>query len=137
MNWINPRPRAWDITRKVMFDVAEMAWLEGGLHITDGASISGFVGKGFILMDPIGIRDRNGKNIYEEDKIKVKYEDLLGIEKVVVGVVEIDKLMVNLDFPHEGISVALSAFYTNDPEDFEVVGNACENPEMYDNGENA
>lgn len=123
------RPRAWDEALKVMFDVAEMAWLEGGLHITDGASISGFVGKGFILMNPIGIKDRNGQEIYEEDQVRARYEDLLGIDREVVGVVEISELMVMLDFPDDGISVGLCEFYTDEPEDFEVVGNTCENPE--------
>lgn len=73
--------------------------------------------------------DINNKSICENDDIKVRYTDILGIKREVVGIVEIDDLCVMLDFPQYGVKVPMLEFFTDEPEDFEVVANEIDSPD--------
>lgn len=82
----------------------------------------------FDIMQCIGYF--GGSRIFEGDIIKVKYEDLLGIEREAIGIVVIGDLQVMLDFPDDGIVVPMLHFYTDKPDDFEILGNTYETPEL-------
>lgn len=59
-----------------------------------------------------GLKDRNGKEIYEGD------------------FVESDVYRVNGVVEYSGISIRPFLYYMNPEEDFEVLGNIYENPEL-------
>ena len=90
----------------------------------------------YIMEQFTGLKDKNGKEIYEGDVVKTQYEDLMGIIREVTGVVEIRPLQVILDFPNDGITVPMKAFDNDDSDDFKVIGNIHENPELLE-GEDA
>ena len=81
----------------------------------------------YILEQSIGKKDKKGTEVFEGDIISAEYEDLLGEYHKVVGVVEMDNLAVMLDFPNQGISVPMVHFNTDDPDDFEIIGNIHNN----------
>ena len=68
-----------------------------------------------------GLKDKNGKEIYEGDKVLAYYEDLLGVRRKVRGLVVKGEFGYELEFA--SISVSMYHFYTDEPEDFEVIGN--------------
>ena len=79
-----------------------------------------------ILMQFTGLPDKNGKEIYEGDIVRVVYDETFGIVEV-KGVIEWDE-QGNwcIDFPNKGCSLAINQLY----EEIEVIGNICENPEL-------
>ena len=68
--------------------------------------------------------------ICQGDILKAKYEDLLGIEREIIGVVEIGEFEVMLDIPNYGITIPLRCLFTDELEDYEILGNETDNPEL-------
>ena len=64
------------------------------------------------------------------DIIKVHYTDIMGIEHEAIGVIQMGELFWEIDFPHLGTTVAMFEFWTDKPEDFEIIGNERDNPEI-------
>lgn len=139
--------RAWDTKRKKMWSAEEMG--------KDQLTLSPD-GKGFVNVSGTSTRlsqhmehliplqftahyAKNGnKEIYEGDIVKVKYEDLLGIEREVIGVVSMGNLQWELVFPAYGISVPMKSFFTGykvDDSDFEIIGTEFEKPELLEEKE--
>lgn len=80
---------------------------------------------GYILVSKCpctGLKDKNGKLIYEGDILKDKYGCLHPISWNIKGFYETDTL-------------ALAEFYKAIQEDMEVIGNIYENPELLKDGE--
>lgn len=71
----------------------------------------------YILMQSTGLKDKNGKLIYEGDILKDKYGALHPISWNVKGFYEAD-------------TFAVAGFYNAIQEDMEVIGNIYENPEL-------
>ena len=71
-----------------------------------------------VLMQCTGLKDKNGKLIYEGDILKDKYGVLHPISWNVKGFYEAD-------------TFAVAGFYNAIQEDMEVIGNIYENPELH------
>lgn len=86
----------------------------------------------YVIQQCTGIKDRNGKLIYEGDI--VKYTDCEG--KETIGCLAIDRFnlltfvnMVNCDFCEEWADVVKAVFFTGNST-IEVIGNIYENKEL-------
>ena len=84
----------------------------------------GTIGTSFTLMQLTGLKDRKGKEIWEGDVVEYTYETYSG-ENSVVGVVSFDGEQFGLELSSQWIPIA-----GKDSEDFEVKGNAYENPNL-------
>lgn len=73
----------------------------------------------FVLMQFTGLKDKNGKEIYEGDIIRLKWADIYNPNLDVVRVVEWNN----------GYHFPLSGAHTFN-ETMEVIGNIYENPEL-------
>jgi uncharacterized phage protein (TIGR01671 family) len=112
--------RVWDSKNKAMSDVKEMAWGKDGilvgtrdfaLNSMHGERVNAY--KCFALMQYTGLKDKNGKEIYEGDIVKpFLRDDKLEVVKI-----------------HDAIYCEPFHYYDS-PEDFEVIGNIYENPEL-------
>lgn len=85
-------------------------------HMVDGNTLGQFTGR----------KDKNGKEIYEDDWCTAKFRDKNGIQ-VIQGQIIMDEFMWCIDCTG---CVGDDIFSINRPHDFEVIGNAYENPEL-------
>jgi uncharacterized phage protein (TIGR01671 family) len=118
--------RAWDVQRRTMELISDFYWFEeNGVHGADGTGLYGQ----FALMQYTGLKDKNGKDIYEGDILTDPY----GPEGAATGTVEningdtVIKFIpgtIPEDWAHEYYPVfGGSGEYT-------VIGNIYENPEL-------
>jgi uncharacterized phage protein (TIGR01671 family) len=114
--------RAWDERRKDMYYINDFYWFEEeGVHDSNGEGHYA----NYILMQYTGLKDRNGKDIYEGDIIRdndgflwvVYFED--GIYCAKGG--EFETIEYLIEFC---------------PEWCEVIGNIYKNPELLEEIEN-
>lgn len=120
--------RVWNTLVKKFsyFDKPEMQigtdGFDSGLifPLSDNSNL--YMGKYSELQFCTGLKDKNGKLIYEGDILKDKYGCLHPISWNIKGFYEAD-------------TFALAGFYKTIQEDMEVVGNIYENPELIKDGE--
>lgn len=153
--------RAWSLKDKILAEVENINW-SGKIHVCykKGNPKSGYFFGGnyigddwekdeYVLMQYTGLKDKNGKEIYEGDIIKGQFKhydpildswredekmggivfwDLYGWRiEVIESLCEKERIgMVNyFDFSINGVYWASKEF-----EDIEVIGNRYENPEL-------
>lgn len=126
------RFRAWDKKTKTMGEVSNMDWT------TEGWSVCCFekgMHYGRILMQYTGLKDRNGREIYEGDIVKYRWMSGFeceeegwqdkGMERV--GTVEFR----NGEFrPREDSSLPDDGYDAWRTHSFEIIGNIYENGEL-------
>ncbi len=123
-----PRFRAWDKENKKMIDVDILNWNNGEVDfIGDGIT---FILKAndIVLMQSTGLTDKNGKEIFEGDIVKVTDGDERtnfpdGGIGTICGLDEIFMWYIDGQV-HNGLFDISQEYY------IEVIGNIYENPEL-------
>jgi len=130
--------RAWDFQNNSMFYPHEI-YFDGGLkNIGALDAMANYIENGrprFVLMQYTGLKDKNGKEIYEGDIIVVRVlhdgdECCWDNEKQepIPQLVKWDERRCSFDFGH----ASRICYY---PHHFEVIGNIFENPELLKKGD--
>lgn len=124
-----PKFRAWIFKEKMMIDVFFIDLKESiitvnieGIESDTGFPILSYeeIGKDCALMQSIGIKDKNGKEIYEGDIMEFDFHDI-GKQKAVV--------YFNQRYASFTLK-PLDNFQYTDFQDGFVLGNVYENPEL-------
>ncbi|WP_288532297.1 YopX family protein [uncultured Streptococcus sp.] len=124
-----PKFRAWLKEEKRMTDVHEMTFIDGEVYLI--SDVTGFYAYDeFELMQSTGLRDKNGREIYEGDIVKYKY----GVNTF-TEVVTYDKDFAGfglVDDDGYGSTVFTFGELAEDVDfsSLEVAGNIYENPEL-------
>ncbi len=108
------RKRNW--VSKVKEGMPEVMVSEFNTYDGEGDTNNFISSKDVILMQFTGLKDKNGKEIYEGDIVKAPYNDLC----------EYHEVSYNSGCYFVGVEI-LSSFHE---EDLEVIGNIYENPEL-------
>lgn len=129
-----PKFRAWDVHEKKMFTNDQLIIWNGNVYANDNFELNVNNLKGWsidekYLMQSTGLKDKNGKEIFEGDIVKFSDCD----DEVYITPVVWDKNYACFGVSFSGgypISFDyLEEFYT-ELKDIEVVGNIYENPEL-------
>lgn len=131
-----PRFRAFLIETKTMRDVVEIDFIENMFCLQVGETNDGewFLYRDLVLMQPTGLKDKNGLDIFEGDVVKVS--DGGNEEDSYTSVV---KYYSDEGYPAFDIEAPSSWYYESnvlstimggDYETIEVIGNIYENPNL-------
>ena len=132
--------RAWNKEAKRMIDLKANTSLALNAEMNTQMAIQGFDGlfipfhKDVILMQYTGLKDKNGKEIYEGDIVNLLI-DILFEEVEKIGVIEMDSDYMAgwvIDFPMTGLTIAYCDPKISDSSEFEIIGNIYENPKLVD-----
>lgn len=130
---MNPKFRAWLKEEYRMTDANEITFIDGEVYLI--SDVTGFYAyEEFKLMQSTGLKDKNGKEIYDGDIVKFpEFNGDIYITPVVwdkscacFGLSFSGKYPISFDY--------LEEFYT-ELKDIEVVGNIYENPELLEGEE--
>ena len=126
--------RCWDTENKQMLKVQELDFEDtfygGRLSIRADMYNDYFDIEDMILMQYTGLKDKNGKEIYEGDIIKI-YAEGLGGEAI--GKIVYDEYDLAFVLRNEVEELSECLWYAE--QQIEVIGNIYDNPELLEEGE--
>lgn len=121
-----PKFRAWLKEEKRMTDVHEMTFIDGEVYLI--SDITGFYAyEEFKLMQSTGLKDENGREIYEGDVVRYECCFESYVEEVIYDDKHCNFGTIDKDEKTFSFDVLISDF---DVDCFEVVGNKYENLEL-------
>lgn len=117
-----PKFRAWDVHEEKMFTNDQLIIWNGNVYANDNSELNVNNLKGWsidekYLMQSTGLKDKNGKEIYDGDIVLIYGEK---ISKVFYSQGSFCVDILNGGTPLHGFS----------PKQLEVIGNVWENPEL-------
>lgn len=127
---MTPKFRAWLKEEKRMTDVHEMTFIDGEVYLI--SDITGFYAyEEFKLMQSTGLKDKNGKEIFEGDIVRYKYDNTNTFTEAVTY----DEVLGGfglVDNDAQGGCIFTFGELSEDIEftSLEIVGNIYENPEL-------
>lgn len=122
--------RAWDTEKEKMQEVVTLDFFSGNVNDDEFYNMKPLFDFNCILMQYIGLKDKNDKEIYEGDILSIKTE---GEEPIISEVVWGGVEYPAFDLPkYDGYGAnSFSAIFHNDVEEsLEVIGNIYENLEL-------
>ena len=117
--------RAFCKRHKCIEEVFQITYLGDNDIKVEAECLSGYVGSDFILMQPTGLYDRHGVEIFQGDVVKMVYDGEPFTGVVVYDLGEADFKATN---GHEDYGNNFQ--YLTVGESIEVIGNIYENPEL-------
>ena len=136
--------RAWDGENKKMITSGFIIKNDGSIRIWDGSDWGAnqyTINLGSKLMQYTGLLDKNGKEIYEGDKVKITYCDLCYLKSqeernnnmrshlTLVRITSAEGVVFE-DIDGESISLASRGRKEGQHNDLEVIGNLYENKDL-------
>lgn len=121
-----PKFRAWLKEEYRMTDVREMTFIDGEVYLI--SDVTGFYAyEEFKLMQSTRLKDKNGKEIYEDDIVRYECCPEIYVEEVIY-----DNKHCNFGtIDKYGETFSFDALISDIHVDwFEVIGNIYENPEL-------
>ena len=115
--------RVWDKSQKGWVDCFGIEFRQDGIFLTD--SSGDYLENNSELMQCTGLKDKNGKEIFEGDILEW-VEENLGEGNIVKdrGVVEFEHGSFSIKY------ISICEWYNEDGTPFEIIGNIWENPEL-------
>ena len=131
-----PKFRAWWVEQEVMYDVDVIGFSEGAITVSNENTTYQHLGLNEVeLMQSTDLKDKNGVEIYEGDIVKIKQQD--PIDKYIPNnsnneiVYKDSAFCVKETWKISDIQWPIVAgLYYKVSEEFEVIGNIYENPEL-------
>ena len=124
--------RAYHKERKEMFEIASIDFEEKKAVLSNGViKLLNVDFKQFELLQYTGVKDKNGKEIYEGDIVLIKLDETSTWHKTVVGFKK-GAFIASLIDGEDYIYIFNRGFDNND---FEVIGNIYENKKLLEENE--
>lgn len=108
--------RAWDKEKKEMREVTGINWYAGYIRV-DRERLEDLPIEDTSIMQYVGLKDKNGKEIYESDLVNVEFNDGSKYEDPLEVYFEKGAFMVGMGYLHDIKSI-------------EVIGNIYKNPNL-------
>ena len=121
-----PKFRAWLKNDKEMIDVDEIHWFHEGIDfIGDGITFSRGADE-IELMQSTGLKDKNGKEIFEGDIVRqVRTQPTTENKTITGGVTMLEGAWVIMNDCEQ-----VASYLWSETDENEVLGNIYENPEL-------